>query len=299
MPGPGPGGNPSHSAQPSGAPGPMISATMPSGQRKSCQEKGPTGSCPDGVCLRPPMKSCDKRNAARHAITTSPTSYTSTPSASNPPKPGALCATATGIPGLQEFQDRHGRPMPSGNVWLVQREGEVRALERIIESRCGPVEEHLNQPEMGDLPAGQQHRRPGNPVDGTHRGLLVRVTFSQDRAGAPGPAPEVRHRGGRRDDHERTSASLPAQRRPVAGRPGPTRIRPGHAYQLLRGGDRSRDGARSCRVSRMGRNMTKPFERDTVESGSTTDHRGPSGVGPSGTAEDERNGRIVAECRRP
>ena len=34
----------------------------------------------------------------------------------------------------QEFQDRHGRPMPSGNVWLVQREGEVRALERIIES---------------------------------------------------------------------------------------------------------------------------------------------------------------------
>ena len=294
MPGPGPGGNPSHSAQPSGAPGPMISATMPSGQRKSCQEKGPTGSCPDGVCLRPPLKSCDKRDAARHAITTSPTSYTSTPSASNPPKPGALCATATGIPGPPRPADAIGECLARTTRGRSAGTGTDHRI-----ARCGPVEEHLNQPGMGDLPAGQQHRRPGNPVNGTHRGLLVRVTFSQDRAGAPGPAPEVRHRGGRRDDHERTSASLPAQRRPVAGRPGPTRIRPGHAYQLLRGGDRSRDGARSCRVSRMGRNMTKPFERDTVESGSTTDHRGPSGVGPSGTAEDERNGRIVAECRRP
>ena len=40
--------------------------------------------------------------------------------------------------------------------------------------RPTPVED---QREMGDLRAGQQHGRPGNPVDGTHQCLLVRVTF--------------------------------------------------------------------------------------------------------------------------
>jgi hypothetical protein len=51
------------------------------------------------------------------------------------------------------FLDRHGRPMPDGNVWLVEREAERDALARLLATmQASPGRAIHNAGELG--PAG-------------------------------------------------------------------------------------------------------------------------------------------------
>jgi len=43
-----------------------------------------------------------------------------------------------------QFRDRHGRPMPDGNVWLVQREAERDALARLLAGRLSRLTERTS-----------------------------------------------------------------------------------------------------------------------------------------------------------
>lgn len=82
---------------------------------------------PDGICLLPPLKSCDKGNACKtcdHYVT-------------DRTHLGALRTQldqthALVVQRAEEFAARHGRPMTPDNVWLEQRTQEIGALERII-----------------------------------------------------------------------------------------------------------------------------------------------------------------------
>jgi hypothetical protein len=82
---------------------------------------------PNGYCLLPPLQRCEKGNACLTC--------------------GVFVTDDTHLAALQrqlaqttaliertttQFRDRHGHPMPDGNVWLVQREAERDALVKLL-----------------------------------------------------------------------------------------------------------------------------------------------------------------------
>jgi hypothetical protein len=82
---------------------------------------------PNGYCLLPPLQRCEKGNACLTC--------------------GVFVTDDSHLAALQrqlaqttalierttaQFRDRHGHPMPDGNVWLVQREAERDALVRLL-----------------------------------------------------------------------------------------------------------------------------------------------------------------------
>lgn len=108
---------------------------------------------PNGWCTLPPLQRCDKGNACLTC------SVFVTDATHRPALERQLAETTTLITRTNEtFQQRHGRPMPTDNVWLAQRHAEQAALTQLIDAMRG----HPDRPVQG---AGcATTRRPTGPV---------------------------------------------------------------------------------------------------------------------------------------
>ena len=84
---------------------------------------------PHGWCLLPPLQTCDKGNACL-------TCSVFVTDASHQPALERQLAETEGLidRATTAFQDRHGRPMPEDNVWLLQRRAEHAALTRLLDT---------------------------------------------------------------------------------------------------------------------------------------------------------------------
>jgi hypothetical protein len=82
---------------------------------------------PNGYCLLPPLQKCEKGNACLSC------SVFVTDDTHLAVLQRQLEQTAELIERTTaQFLERHGRPMPDGNVWLVEREAERDALARLL-----------------------------------------------------------------------------------------------------------------------------------------------------------------------
>jgi len=82
---------------------------------------------PNGVCLLPPAKSCDKGNACARC------EFFATDRSHLPDHREQLAATTALIQARKaQHLERTGEPMSEGNVWLAARLAEVRSLQLII-----------------------------------------------------------------------------------------------------------------------------------------------------------------------
>ncbi|HET6856484.1 MAG TPA: tyrosine-type recombinase/integrase, partial [Streptomyces sp.] len=82
---------------------------------------------PHGWCMLPPLQTCDKGNACLtcSVFVTDQTHQSALQRQLN--DTGELIERSTAA-----FQQRHGRPMPTDNVWLAQRRAEQAALTRLL-----------------------------------------------------------------------------------------------------------------------------------------------------------------------
>ena len=82
---------------------------------------------PHGYCLLPPLQSCDKGNACLTcSVFVTDTSHLDT-------LQRQLDETRALIDrNTEQFENRHGKPMPDDNVWLAQRTAERDALVKLI-----------------------------------------------------------------------------------------------------------------------------------------------------------------------
>jgi integrase len=81
---------------------------------------------PHGYCLLPPLQTCDKGNACLTcSVFVTDTSYLDTLQRQLD-ETNALIDRST-----EQFEKRHGKPMPDDNVWLVQRTAERDALVKL------------------------------------------------------------------------------------------------------------------------------------------------------------------------
>jgi hypothetical protein len=84
---------------------------------------------PNGWCLLPPLQTCGKGNACLTC------SVFVTDQTHQQELQRQLADTAALIErATADFQKRHGRPMPAGNVWLAQRQAEHDALTRVLDA---------------------------------------------------------------------------------------------------------------------------------------------------------------------
>ncbi|MFJ7098844.1 tyrosine-type recombinase/integrase [Streptomyces mirabilis] len=84
---------------------------------------------PHGWCMLPPMQSCDKGNACLTC------SVFVTDSSHEAALERQLTETTALIGrSTTAFQERHGRPMPEDNVWLLQRRAEHAALAKLLDT---------------------------------------------------------------------------------------------------------------------------------------------------------------------
>jgi hypothetical protein len=82
---------------------------------------------PNGWCLLPPLQACGKGNACLTC------SVFVTDRTHQQALERQLADTkALTDRACADFQERHGRPMPAGNVWLAQRQAEYDALARVL-----------------------------------------------------------------------------------------------------------------------------------------------------------------------
>jgi hypothetical protein len=82
---------------------------------------------PHGYCLLPPLQTCDKGNACLTcSVFVTDTSHLDTLQRQLN-ETTALIERTT-----EQFQKRHGKPMPDDNVWLAQRTAERNALVKLI-----------------------------------------------------------------------------------------------------------------------------------------------------------------------
>ena len=82
---------------------------------------------PHGYCLLPPLQTCDKGNACLTcSVFVTDTSHLDTLQRQLD-ETNALIDRTT-----EQFQQRHGKPMPDDNVWLTQRTAERDALVKLI-----------------------------------------------------------------------------------------------------------------------------------------------------------------------
>ena len=82
---------------------------------------------PNGYCLLPPLQKCEKGNAC---LTCSVFVTDDTHLAVLQRQLGQTAELIERT--TAQFLERHGRPMPDGNVWLVEREAERDALARLL-----------------------------------------------------------------------------------------------------------------------------------------------------------------------
>ncbi|MFE2916502.1 tyrosine-type recombinase/integrase [Kitasatospora indigofera] len=84
---------------------------------------------PHGWCLLPPLQKCDKGNACLTC------SVFVTDASHQPALERQLAETQALIDRADAtFKERHGRPMPEDNVWLLQRRAEHQALTRLLDT---------------------------------------------------------------------------------------------------------------------------------------------------------------------
>ena len=82
---------------------------------------------PHGYCLLPPLQTCDKGNACLTcSVFVTDTSYLNTLQRQLDETKGLINRTT------EQFEKRHGKPMPNDNVWLLQRTAERDALVKLI-----------------------------------------------------------------------------------------------------------------------------------------------------------------------
>jgi len=82
---------------------------------------------PNGYCLLPPLQKCEKGNACLTCgVFVTDDSHLAVLQRQLEQTTGLIERTTA------QFRDRHGRPMPDGNVWLVEREAERDALARLL-----------------------------------------------------------------------------------------------------------------------------------------------------------------------
>jgi len=88
---------------------------------------------PNGYCLLPPLQKCEKGNACLTCgVFVTDDSHVSVLQRQLEQTTALIERTTA------QFCDRHGRPMPDGNVWLVQREAERGALARLLAAQASP-----------------------------------------------------------------------------------------------------------------------------------------------------------------
>ena len=82
---------------------------------------------PHGYCLLPPLQTCDKGNACLTcSVFVTDTSHLDTLQRQLDETSALVDRTA------EQFEKRHGKPMPHDNVWLAQRSAERDALVKLI-----------------------------------------------------------------------------------------------------------------------------------------------------------------------
>lgn len=82
---------------------------------------------PHGYCLLPPLQTCDKGNACLTcSVFVTDTSHLDTLQRQLDETSALIDRTA------EQFEKRHGKPMPHDNVWLAQRSTERDALVKLI-----------------------------------------------------------------------------------------------------------------------------------------------------------------------
>ena len=82
---------------------------------------------PNGYCLLPPLQKCEKGNACLTCgVFVTDDSHLAVLQRQLEQTTALIERTTA------QFLERHGRPMPDGNVWLVQREAERDALARLL-----------------------------------------------------------------------------------------------------------------------------------------------------------------------
>jgi hypothetical protein len=84
---------------------------------------------PHGWCLLPPLQTCDKGNACLTCSVFVTDVSHQTALERQLAETEALINRST-----TAFQERHGRPMPEDNVWLLQRRAEHAALTKLLET---------------------------------------------------------------------------------------------------------------------------------------------------------------------
>jgi hypothetical protein len=107
---------------------------------------------PNGWCLLPPLQTCGKGNACL-TCAVYVTDHTHQEALQR-----QLADTKALIDRVRgDFQQRHGRPMPDGNVWLAQRQAEHDALARVLAAMD-------NAPDRAVQGAGCPSAPPAGPV---------------------------------------------------------------------------------------------------------------------------------------
>jgi integrase len=105
---------------------------------------------PHGYCLLPPLQTCDKGNACLTcSVFVTDTSHLDTLQRQLD-ETNALIDRTT-----KQFHQRHGKPMPDDNVWLIQRTAERNALVKLIATmRQHPVRacQGAGSPTSGPVP---------------------------------------------------------------------------------------------------------------------------------------------------
>lgn len=104
---------------------------------------------PHGWCLLPPLQTCDKGNACLTCSVFVTDESHHSALARQLAETEELIARSTAA-----FQQRHGRPIPTDNVWLVQRHAEHAALTRLLAGMRDNPRRAVQGAGCGAAPAG-------------------------------------------------------------------------------------------------------------------------------------------------
>lgn len=104
---------------------------------------------PHGWCMLPPLQTCDKGNAC----------LTCSVFVTDASHQNALERQLTETEALinrstTAFQERHGRPMPEDNVWLLQRRAEHAALMKLLDTLQSTPDRAVQGAGCGAAPTG-------------------------------------------------------------------------------------------------------------------------------------------------
>ncbi|GLV88445.1 putative transposase/integrase [Streptomyces lavendulae subsp. lavendulae] len=104
---------------------------------------------PHGWCMLPPLQTCDKGNACLTC------SVFVTDATHQPALERQLAETEALINrSTTAFEERHGRPMPQDNVWLLQRRAEHAALAKLLDTLQSTPDRAIQGAGCGAAPTG-------------------------------------------------------------------------------------------------------------------------------------------------